>query len=80
MFDEGFQDVGGDGGDVGADEGGFLDVVHGADGGGQDVGCEVLVIVVDRADFADDVHAVEADVVQAADEGRHERGAGFGGQ
>lgn len=58
VFDEGFEDARGDGGDVGADEGSFFDVIHGADGGGEDVGREVLVVVVDGADFADDVHAV----------------------
>ena len=39
-----------------------------------------VVIVVDRADLADQLHAVEADVVEPADEGRDEGGAGLGGE
>ena len=51
----------------------------GADRGSEDFGLEV-VIVVDLADFADQVHAVDADVVEPADEGRDEGRAGLGGE
>lgn len=57
---------------------GVADVVHRADRGGQDVGREIGIVVVDLADFADQLHAVEADVVEAADERRNERSARLG--
>ncbi|MNW23292.1 hypothetical protein D3C71_2252990 [compost metagenome] len=54
-------------------------MVDGADRGGEDFGL-VAVVVEDVADFADQVHAVEGDVVEAADEGRIEGCAGLGGE
>src|SRR5690606_28797159 len=45
----------------------------------QDLGVEA-VVVVDRADFADQLHAIGAVVVQAADERRDVGGAGLGGE
>src|SRR5579859_6781048 len=50
-----------------------------ADRGGEDLGVEI-VVVVDRPDLDDQVHAVGADVVEAADEGRDVAGPAFGGQ
>ena len=41
---------------------------------------KVGIVVIDRADLADHVHAVRADVVEPANEGRHERRAGLGGE
>ena len=76
MVDEGFDDGGRRGHHVGAGEGAELDVVGGADRGGEDFGVE-QVVVIDLADLVDQVHAVEVDVVEAADEGRDEGRAGF---
>jgi preprotein translocase subunit SecA len=45
------------GGDVGAGERGHLHVIDGADRSGEDLGAEV-VVVEDRADLLDDLHAV----------------------
>src|SRR4051812_20792350 len=65
--------------DVGADQGGLEDVDRVADGGDQDLGSKV-VIVVDLTDLGDDLHAIEAGIVVAADERRNEGGAGLGGE
>lgn len=75
---QGLDDGGGGGDDVGSDQGAVLDVVGGADGRGKDLGLEV-VVVVDRADVADQVEAIHVDVVQPPDEGRDEGGPGLGG-
>ena len=69
-----------DGGDVGADQRGLFDVQHITDRGGQDLRLQRRIVVVDGADLADQVHAVEADVVQPADERRDEGRAGLGRQ
>src|SRR5690606_31223707 len=64
------------GDDIGADLGAVDDVVDAADRGGEDLGLEV-VVVVDDADILDQVGAVIVDVVDPADEGRDEAGAGL---
>ncbi len=46
----------------------------------QDLRVEVGVVVVDRADLADQLHAVGPDVVEAADERRNEGRPGLGGE
>src|SRR5690606_16955586 len=79
VLDQSLERRGRHGGDVGADERGLLDVVHGADRCREDLGLEII-IVVDRADFRDQLHAVHAHVVDAADEGRDEGRAGLGGE
>ena len=65
--------------DVRADLRRFQHVDRVADGGDQDLGREV-VVVVDQPDVGDQLHAVEADVVVPADEGRDEARAGLGGE
>ena len=60
--------------------GGFDDVDRMADGGDQHFGLEIRVVVVDRHDVGDQFHAVLADIVQPADEGRNERRTGLGRQ
>jgi hypothetical protein len=70
-------DLGRRGHHVGADLRRFDDVHRMADAGDQDLRREI-VIVVDQADVGDQRHAVEADVVVAADEGRDEGRAGLG--
>jgi hypothetical protein len=75
---EGLDHGGGGGDDVGSDQGAVLDVVGAADRGRKDLGLEV-VVVIDRADVADQVQPVEVDVVKPPDEGRDEGRPGLGG-
>src|ERR687888_2656101 len=80
VFDEGLEDGWWHGRDIGAQESGLLDVVHGADRSRQDVGRQLRVVIVDRSNLADQLHAVQADVIKPADEGRDESCAGLGGE
>src|SRR5690606_6084223 len=58
----------------------LLDVIYGSDRGGKDLGREVRVIVEDHTYFADQLHSVEADVVETADEWRDKGRTGLGCQ
>ena len=53
---------------------------HGADRRDQDFRSDMLVIAVDLHGVRDQLHAVLADIVEPADKGRDEAGAGLGGK
>src|SRR5262245_19640569 len=62
----------------GADLGRLYHVLAMAHRGHQHLALQVRILPVDGHDLADQVHAVLADVVEPADEGRDEAGAGLG--
>ena len=63
--------------DIGARHGSLRDMPRRAHCGRQNFRIERFVVVVDRPDFPDDFHAIEADIVQPADERRDIGGSGF---
>ena len=79
VFGEVLEDRRGGGDDVCADLGRLQDVDRVADAGDEDFSGKII-IVVDEADVLDQVHAIEADIVVAADKGADEGGAGLGGE
>lgn len=59
---------------------GFDDVHRVADGGDEDLGIVFGVVIVDCADIGDEVEALLAYVIEAANEWRDERCASLGGK
>ncbi len=79
VFDQLPDDVKRYGGDIGPQEGAFEHVLGRAHAGHDDFRLKA-VMAVDGHDFRDQFHSVLARVVQAADKGADEGGAGLGGQ
>ena len=65
--------------DISADQRAVFHVIDGPDGGRQNLGLE-MIVVIDLANLGDQVHAVEVDIVQTPDEGRDKGSAGLGGE
>jgi len=79
MLDHRFKEFGRQGCAIGSGQRRAFDMLQTADRGGEDIRLKP-VFVIDLADALEQAQPVFADIVQAADEGRHEGCSGFGGQ
>lgn len=79
VFEHAGDDLVGDGDDIGAGFGNFDEVERATDGGGEDFGFEV-VVVIDLSDVVDEVDSVAADVIETAEEWTDEKCTGLGGE